>query len=319
MAKQKQKKKRVVKKPQPLPRSVKALLGYLGGTDVKIGGSGPQRAQVAPQILISQQQTINQPSQFIPREKPVGQIIASSPLQKIIPPRPQLPYIAPQPQQQPVQPIIISKQDEDKSISSQLAVLNKKVAEASDITKVLAVKAINLDNRIIAVNKQRFAETSDRNMLDSSIPAGLRNINERERYLEDVPSRSQSVPSRPRITAADLDIDLGQSMASQYIENVSNPQLTPKETIKRGRPKLSEEQKKINAEQRRLMKLQEGQSAVQALSSLTSGMIKKTAPKKTGKSGQLIEGVDPSTQISALIGGGQAAQSRGISLEELKK
>jgi len=35
-------------KPQPLPRSVQALLQYLGGSDVKLGSSRPQRAQVAP-------------------------------------------------------------------------------------------------------------------------------------------------------------------------------------------------------------------------------------------------------------------------------
>ena len=47
-------------KPQPLPRSVQALLQYLGGSDVKLGSSRPQRAQVAqqPQPQQLQQQQI---------------------------------------------------------------------------------------------------------------------------------------------------------------------------------------------------------------------------------------------------------------------
>lgn len=86
------KKKKVVKKPQPLPRSVKALLGYLGGSDVKIGGSGPQRAIVAPQSLLGAPQPQQQPSQITPREKPIGTRIAESPLARLAL-RPQLPSV----------------------------------------------------------------------------------------------------------------------------------------------------------------------------------------------------------------------------------
>ena len=40
------------RKPQPLPRSVKALLSYLGGSDVKLGGARPQQATIAPATKI---------------------------------------------------------------------------------------------------------------------------------------------------------------------------------------------------------------------------------------------------------------------------
>ena len=43
-------------KPQPLPRSVQALLQYLGGTEVKLASSRPQRAQVAQTQQQQQQQ-----------------------------------------------------------------------------------------------------------------------------------------------------------------------------------------------------------------------------------------------------------------------
>ena len=68
------KKSKVVKKtkgrakPQPLPKSVQALLKYLGGSDVKVGGGarGGQPAQLAPtsiNIAVSQQQAQQQQQQ----------------------------------------------------------------------------------------------------------------------------------------------------------------------------------------------------------------------------------------------------------------
>ena len=56
MAKKFKKGKRKAKgeqKPQPLPRSVKALLSYLGSSDVKMGAvARPQPAQIAPATRI---------------------------------------------------------------------------------------------------------------------------------------------------------------------------------------------------------------------------------------------------------------------------
>jgi hypothetical protein len=47
--------KRRATKPQPLPKSVKALLGYLSGSDMKL--SNNSRAKIAP----SQAQNLPQP------------------------------------------------------------------------------------------------------------------------------------------------------------------------------------------------------------------------------------------------------------------
>jgi hypothetical protein len=98
-------------KPQPLPRSVQALLQYLGGSDVKLGSSRPQRAQVAqqpqPQQLQQQQpqQLQQQQIQYAaapkaapkaaarPRGRPpkgTGNVIGQSPLIALAPPPQQI-------------------------------------------------------------------------------------------------------------------------------------------------------------------------------------------------------------------------------------
>ena len=90
-------------KPQPLPRSVKALLGYLSGTDVKLGTNS--RAQVPPQQMHSQflqpapqmmpqqrqpQQQQQQPLMARPRGRPVGSrtVLGPSPLAALAAPPP---------------------------------------------------------------------------------------------------------------------------------------------------------------------------------------------------------------------------------------
>jgi hypothetical protein len=87
------KKTKAPRKPQPLPRSVQALLKYLGGSDVKVGGArGGQPAQLAPtsiNIAVSQQQSQSQQQaqqQVRQRVAPRGETIGRSPLAAVVPP-----------------------------------------------------------------------------------------------------------------------------------------------------------------------------------------------------------------------------------------
>lgn len=108
-------------KPQPLPRSVQALLQYLGGSDVKLGSSRPQRAQPSaaaqsqPQQQMQQQQMqYVQPPQAAkaapkaaarPRGRPpkgTGNVIGQSPLVALAPAPQQIIMQQPAQQQQDI-------------------------------------------------------------------------------------------------------------------------------------------------------------------------------------------------------------------------
>ena len=102
MPKAKKAKKTKPRKPQPLPRSVQALLKYLGGSDVKLGGArGGQPATLAPtsiNIAVSQQQqqTQAQAQQSVrARVAPKGQVVGQSPLGAVIPQQPVIVQQAP--------------------------------------------------------------------------------------------------------------------------------------------------------------------------------------------------------------------------------
>lgn len=344
MPRKKKPQKRVAKKPQPLPRSVKALLGYLSGSDVKIGSSAPQRAVVAPQALLSQQQPqFQQPIQFIPREKPVGQTIGASPLQKIIPPRPQIPYMptpaAPAPAPAPAPPVA-SKQlaSSIEAQEKQIALIGQRMGQLIEGTEKLTSRSMNFENRLIASNQLRFAQISDRNILDNEIRSGVRNINDPERLLTYTPglsqTRSQSViiprtreapveiQQVPKDVVVELEPNLGSLQAVEYVKKVSSPEMTAVEKVRRGRPAKTEAQKLADKQARELLKLKEGQSAEQAFQASIARAEQKEASKRPSttprKKVDVPTGVDPSTQVSVMARGGMASpELRGKSLEQL--
>ena len=91
----KAKKTKAPRKAQPLPRSVQALLKYLGGSDVRVGGArGGQPATLAPtsiNIAVSQQQAQQQTQaqqSIRQRVAPKDQSIGPSPLASVIPQQP---------------------------------------------------------------------------------------------------------------------------------------------------------------------------------------------------------------------------------------
>jgi len=248
-------KKTKPRKPQPLPRSVQALLKYLGGSDVRVGGGarGGQPATLAPtniNIAVSQQQQQQQAQaqqSVRARVAPKGQVIGQSPLAAVIPQQPVIVQQAPASsaeterkiQEQAKQAEI--KQDEINRKFGLLEADQKQFRQAAatayqdikqDINRRVAGDANIFDSRNIAarfsttqrpvVEEQQFA-----GMSFGGVGAGAEGISVTEVYRG---ARQEEVSA-----------GLGEYQAAQYIQNVSNPEMT---AIKRpGRPRKSEAEK----------------------------------------------------------------------------
>lgn len=332
------------KKPQPLPKSVQALLRYLGGSDVKVASSARQPAMVAQQFAPPSQQQQAPPQLQPRRQQPTGQVIAASPLGRLAPPPPAPPAQAAQPQ-------IIIKQSKTAAAepsSSEVATLRSKVGlleqGLTSFKQQAGQVAVALSEGIRKSLKvsQRY-QGQDDDLLDSEVEfsAGSKPYVAEQGLLvsTEAPKRSSSVPPRARVTYEAPEVEAGQGAyaASQYISDVSTPEMSAKVTL-RGRPRLTEQQKAANAAARKLEKeqrkallktagetlYQEGQSATKALETLTSTIAVKKLPKlKTvPKAGSILAaGVDPSTQVQQLAAAGGAAaqtpQARGKSIVEM--
>lgn len=347
-------KKRIVaqKKPQPLPKSVQALLRYLGGSDVKISSSARQPAMVANQFAPQQQQQQQQFQQAPPiqprRQQPVGQTIAASPLARLAPRPP-----APQPTPAQQAPIIIKQSKKETApASSDVLALKSKVGlleqGLSSFKQQAGQVAVALSEGIRkSLKASQHYQEQDYDPLDSEVdmsPAAKPYVAEQglqvTTALSDIfssrPARSSSAPTRANAAYEAPEIEAGQGAyaAGQYVKAVASPEMTPKVTL-RGRPKLTEQQKSANAEARKLEKAQkkellktagetlyqEGQSATKALEALTRTITVKQKVKKLPKAGTILAGVDPSTQVQFLAAAGGAAaqptQQRGKSVLEM--
>lgn len=345
MAKKKMiRKKRVAqKKPQPLPKSVQALLRYLGGSDVKVASSARQPAMVAQQFAPpTQQQQFQQAPPLQPRrQQPVGQVVASSPLGRLAPPPP-----PPQPTPATPAPIIIKQSKTAESSSGEVALLKTKLGALeqglTSFKQQAGQVAVALSEGIRkSIKASQHYQGQDYDPLDSEVEFSASS----KPYVADqglqvstsAPERSQSV-LRQRFSAAyeppEMEAGQGAYAAGQYIKAVSSPEMTPKGTLK-GRPRLTEQQKAVNAEARKLEKEQkkqllktageslykEGQSATKALEALTTTIREKKAARPRLKVVSRLSGVDPSTQVELLasVGGGaaQQPQQRGRSVLEM--
>lgn len=349
-------KKRIAaqKKPQPLPKSVQALLKYLSGSDVKVSSSARQPAMVAQQFAPQQQQQQQQFQQAPPiqprRQQPVGQTIAASPLARLAPPPP-----APQPTPAQQAPIIIKQSKKEAPASSDVAALRSKVGlleqGLSSFKQQAGQVAVALSEGIRkSLKASQHYQEQDYDPLDSEVdmsPSAKPYVAEQGLQVATVsapkPVRSSSVPSRASAAYEPVEIEAGQGAyaAGQYVKAVASPEVMPRPSV-RGRPRLTEQQKAANAEARKLEKAQrkellksageslyqEGQSATKALEALTSTIAEKKKVKlvlkpKAGMANILtgvMSGVDPSTQVQFLAsgGGGAAApQQRGKSVLEM--
>lgn len=339
--KDKKKRSKAPRKPQPLPKSVTALLKYLGGSDVRVGAtSRAQPAQLAPtaiNIAVTQQQ--QQQQQFVKqRVAPVtGQVIGKSPLSAIIP---QQPVVVQQPP--------ISTAETDRKIQEQARQaefkqneLNRKFgmleADQSQFrqTAALAYQEIkqDLSRRITGdVNifdarniAQRFAPKP---VVEEQQFAGMSFGQVAERGAQGITVTEVFRGAKEEEASSGL----GEYLGSRYISDVSSPEMTPVQRS-RGRPKkISEAAKKAGA-------MLKAKTLTTAEVSSSSALLEKT-PITIASLGQKQEvpgqgkkillklkkqpvsmesAPDMATQIALLTGGGSAAapQSQGKSIAEI--
>jgi hypothetical protein len=339
------------KKPEPLPKSVQALLRYLGGSDVKVASSARRPAVIPSQFPLQQEQIQQQQQQQQPRQrkKTSGQVIAASPLSQLAP-APQLPAeLTPEQKKARLEAEAKAKvkaeakQKGKEEATAKVEQLEQSLTSFKQQAGQVAV-ALSESIRKTLKSSQHY-EGQDYDPLDSEAEFSA---NAKPYVAEQglqvstaapAMARAQSVPTRQSGIYVPPEIEAGQGAyaASQYVQAVSNPELTPRGSIK-GRAKLTEQQKAANAEARRLAKetkkellktagqtlYQEGQSATKALEELTLTIKEKKAAKprtKSDKKPAIPGGVDPATQIQFLAGGGaaaqQATQPRGKSVLEM--
>ena len=227
-----------------LPKSVKALLGYLGKSDTALSGSSaPQRAVLAPQVQQQQQQ--QQQSVFRARQA-TGTIIAKSPLTAI--------QAAPQPQQP--QNIIIktsnTARDEtkkDDKIPDALSKINEKISGIEDFGKKAVTAVTGLQSSLKRMDQRvKFFEEGWEDVQTLQTPARARPIIKEARFgsaisLNDVTASFASVSPQPILSfggAAAFDEeqagDAQEFFAQSHVHNVTNPEMQPIVKLKGRRP-----------------------------------------------------------------------------------
>ena len=347
-ATKKGKKTKAPRKPQPLPRSVQALLKYLGGSDVKVGGArGGQPATLAPtsiNIAVSQQQAQQQAQaqQFVQqRVAPKGQIIGQSPLTQVIS---QQPIILGLPQRVSDREENEKKMEQEKQAEVKQNEINRKLGllEASqdqfrqaaatayqdvkkDLSRRIAGDANIFDARNLAarftprpvVEEQPFAGMSFGKA--AAVARGAEAVSVTEVFRGSVEEGESS--------------GLGEFLGGQYIQNVSNPEMTPIEKARRGRPRKDTGGAAAAVKAPRAKKATTKIPAADVSSLLDqrapasgmpdtdpSALFRPTRKILVKKKPVSTEGApDMATQISMLTGGGAAtpSQSTGRTIADL--
>ena len=350
MPKAKKAKKTKPRKPQPLPRSVQALLKYLGGSDVKLGGArGGQPATLAPtsiNIAVSQQQQQTQAQQSVrARVAPKGQVIGQSPLGAVIPQQPVIVQQAPASSAETERKI----QEQAKQAEVKQNELNRKfgLLEADqqqfrqaaatayqdikqDINRRVTGDANIFDARNIAA---RFSTTTPRPVVEEQQFAGMSFGGGGEAEGIVVTEVFRGARQEERVAG------LGEFLGGQYIQNVSNPEMTD---IKRpGRPRKSDAEKAATKAAAAARKKASKPTAAEASSS--ASLLEQRAPatiagftavpeqgymlKEPARRTILVKkkpvsttgAPDMAAQIAMLTGGGAALppQSQGRTVADL--
>jgi hypothetical protein len=324
------KKKRQVKKPQKLPVSVQALLKYLGGSNVAIAGSGPSNAVIAPQFPMPQpqQQQAAPQQQAQPRRRKTGNtvVIASSPLAQLAPPPP------PPPQPQKIDEEKLAKETvrqqakekERKLATSRVEKLEGQIGGFTQEANLIVGRFRSLEKTV------KQLSYGDENILDNRLPAGsIPQLDEPQLNVDVVKAPIVRAASVPNTRMIELDPDQAMAQQQSYLSSVTNPQLSPQVKLKgkAGRKPLSEaekEQRKIARKSAGEIFLQEGASTMASMETLTAslaprGKTPKTPRTKSTVSLEKLQGLDPSTQIQQIAGGGvaQPSQRQGISIVDL--
>lgn len=346
------------RKPQPLPRSVKALLSYLGGSDVKLGGARPQQATIAPATKIyiqmpQQQQASPQAQQFVRhRVAPKGERAGLSPLSAVIPQQPVIIQQQPQSTAETDRKIQAATRESSQAASTINRKLN--VLEASqqqfrqaavaayqevkdDLSRRVAGDVNIFDARNIA---QRFSQSPRPIIEEQHFGGGVQ-----ASPMPRSPAVREQLAFGGVIEEEEMN-DLGAYLGQQYVTQVTNPEMT-KIIRGRGRPKLSEEEKKSRAAARKALKskpssapsvdevkssaslLEKRAEAGGGLANFTAVpsqnyMIKEPVKRMTTRLQPINIGSaapDMSSQIRILTGGGAAAAAqtprRGMTIAQL--
>lgn len=352
--KQKKARKPRAKKPQPLPRSVQALLKYLGGSDVKLGSSRPQPAQVAQQFQPPQQQAQyaapppaaaaiskapKAPAR--PRGRPpkaTGNVIGQSPLASLAPAPQQVILQQPAQQQQETQ-----KQEEtQKQLQADVAAIKIKQEKAEKKPQTQTpVETLAFFQQQTGAPKfmgqfptrSEFSAATKQPSLAGTTPSFgeqsmLQSMFKPQRYLGVVvrPSGSQASSERTLSVASGVPSGgasaggVGDFLAQKFIQDISNPQQMPTKKL-RGRPPRQTLAASTTAPPTQLQF--EGQTAQQAIATFQAAKPARKPRAKKAAPVVLPAGIDPSTQVELLAGGGAAAaapkQRRGKGLKELMK
>ena len=352
MPKAKKAKKTKPRKPQPLPRSVQALLKYLGGSDVKVGGGGGggRPATLAPtsiNIAVSQQQSQQQAQaqqSVRARVAPKGQVVGQSPLGAVIPQQPVIVQQAPASSAETERKI----QEQAKQAEVKQNEINRKfgLLEADqqqfrqaaatayqdikqDINRRVAGDANIFDARNIAA---RFSATTPRPVVEEQQFAGM---SFGGGGVEGISVTEVFRGARQEERVAGL----GEYQAGQYIQNVSNPEMT---AIKRpGRPRKSDAEKAATKAAAAARKKASKPTAAEASSSASlleqrapatiagftavpeQGYMLKESARRTimvkKKPVSTTGAPDMAAQIAMLTGGGAAlpSQSKGQNIADL--
>ena len=345
-------KKTKPRKPQPLPRSIQALLKYLGGSDVKVGGGGGggRPATLAPtsiNIAVSQQQQQQQTQaqqSVRARVAPKGQVVGQSPLGAVIPQQPVIVQQAPSSSAETERKL----QAQEKQAEVNAAQINRKfgLLEASqqqfrqaaatayqdikqDINRRVAGDANIFDARNIAT---RFSTTTPRPVVEEQQFAGMSFGGGGAEGIS-VTEVFRGARQEERVAG------LGEFLGGQYIQNVSNPEMTD---IKRpGRPRKSEAEKAATKAAAAARKKASKPTAAEASSS--ASLLEQRAPatiagftavpeqgymlKEPARRTILVKkkpvstkgAPDMAAQIAMLTGGGAALppQSQGRTVADL--
>ncbi len=350
-------KKTKPRKAQPLPRSVQSLLKYLGGSDVRVGGGGRggQPATLAPtsiNIAVSQQQALaqSQQQQFVQqRVAPKGQVISQSPLAAVA-----------------AQPIIIQNAPQRRSEY-------ERIDEDKERQAAVNAEQINRKFGLLEASQQQFRQAAATAYQDIKEDLNRRLTGDVNIFdARNIASRFGSTP-RPVVEEAQFSgmsfgggaskpvggtfggievtevfkgarqeesvSGLGEFLGGQYIQNVTNPEMT---AIKRpGRPRKSDAEKAATKAAAAARRKSSKPTAAEATSS--ASLLEQRAPATIAgftsvpEQGYLLKqptrmilvkkkpvvsttgAPDMASQIAMLTGGGAALppQSQGRTIADL--
>lgn len=341
----KSKKTKASRKPQSLPKSVQALLKYLGGSDVRVGASRPQPAQLAPtaiNIAVTQQQ--QQAQQFVKqRVAPVtGQVIGKSPLSAVIPQQPVIMQQAP------------STAETERKIQEQARIAETKSNELNRKLGMLEVSQKDFEKQA-GIAYQSIKQDISRRVLGDSNIFDSRNVAQRftsrpiieEPQFAGMSFESGGAAAKPSSTSVFQGIQeeetsggLASFLQEKYITDVSTPEMTP---IRRGRPRKTEEEKKATRQayqQKKKLERQQKITSPELASSATlletraptsistlaqsteivpEKKIARTKLKPLNVAGAISAAPDMATQIALLTGGGSILEpvSKGKTIAEM--